>query len=90
MSDVCHCATNPNPHVHRMLRPQQVAPLIGRPFHTVDSWRKGGKLHSTGSGYGQTRVCVCCAADLSTGARVKWADRAAQALGRTSSTADCA
>ena len=80
MTDTCNCATNPNAHVHRMLRPQQVAPLIGRPFHTVDTWRKRGQLASTGVGYGQTRVCLCCAAELAVGAEVRWEDKVRKAL----------
>jgi len=83
VTESCNCTTNLNEHLHRMLRPQQVAPLIGRPFNTVDSWRKSGKLPSTGSGYGRVRVCICCAATLAITTEQRWVERAGRALGRT-------
>jgi hypothetical protein len=80
--DRCNCTTNPNPHDHRYLRPLAVAALIGRPFQTVDSWRKRGQLPSTGSGYGQVKVCVCCAAGLGATTSVRWVKRARRRTGR--------
>jgi hypothetical protein len=78
----CECTTNPNPHEHRYLRPLQVAALVGRPFQTVDSWRKAGKLAQTGEGYGQRKVCVCCAAQLATTTSVRWVKRTRRVVRR--------
>jgi hypothetical protein len=76
MSDRCTCATNPNEHDHRFLRPQQVAAIIGRPLKTVDSWWRRGDLPAIGRGqYGQLKVCVCCAAHLATTTSVRWVKR---------------
>jgi hypothetical protein len=76
LTDTCTCSMNPEPHEHRYLRPLTVAALVGRPFQTVDSWRKSGKLPQTGEGYGQRRVCVCCAARLAETSPVRWVKRA--------------
>lgn len=76
MTDTCACPTNPEPHDHRYLRPHTVAALVGRPFQTIDSWRKSGKLPQAGEGYGQRTVCVCCAASLATTTTVRWVKRA--------------
>lgn len=84
MTEPCTCTTNPNPHEHRFLRPLQVAALVGRPFQTVDSWRKSGKLPQSGEGYGQRKVCVCCAAMLATTTSVRWVKRARRRTGRQS------
>jgi len=76
LSHACHCPMNPEPHEHRYLRPLTVAALVGRPFQTVDSWRKRGQLPSVSNGYGTTKVCVCCAAGLATTTPVRWVKRA--------------
>jgi hypothetical protein len=75
LTTTCHCTTNPNPHEHSYLRPLTVAALVNRPFQTVDSWRKRGDLASVSGGYGQTKVCVCCAAQLSQTTAVRWVKR---------------
>lgn len=83
MTEPCDCTTNPNPHTHNYLRPLTVAAAIGRPFKTVDSWRRRGEIASTGSGYGQLKVCVCCAAEQDTKTSVRWVKRNARRSGRT-------
>lgn len=75
MSDRCTCATNPNQHDHRFLRPVTVAALIGRPIATVETWRKRGDIPSTGDRYGERKVCVCCAAELHATAPKRWVKR---------------
>lgn len=82
MTEPCTCTTNPNEHEHRYLRPLTVAALVGRPFQTVDSWRKSGKLPQTGEGYGQRKVCVCCAAQLATSTSVRWVKRTRRVVRR--------
>lgn len=79
----CTCTTNLKPHQHNYVRPVFVAEAIGRPFHTVDSWRKRGVLPSISEGYGQTRVCSCCAAELHERASTRWVKRVARRSGRT-------
>lgn len=81
MTDTCACPTNPDQHEHRYLRPLMVAALVNRPFQTVDSWRKSGRLPQTGEGYGQRKVCVCCAAGLATTTPVRWVKRARRRTG---------
>ena len=76
MSDRCTCATNPNEHDHRFLRPVTVAALIGRPIQTVETWRKRGDIPQTGQRYGERKVCVCCAAEQSEKTSVRWVKRA--------------
>lgn len=76
MTDRCTCATNPNEHEHRYLRPVTVAALIGRPIATVETWRKREVIPQTGERYGERKVCVCCAAELSEKTPVRWVKRA--------------
>lgn len=78
----CHCTTNPHPHDHRYLRPTTVAAVINRPWQTVDSWRKRGTIPSAGEGYGQAKVCVCCAAAHAETTSVRWVKRARRRTGR--------
>ena len=75
MTNRCTCATNPNEHEHRFLRPVTVAAVIGRPVATVETWRKREVLPQVGERYGERKVCVCCAADLSRRTAVKWVKR---------------
>ena len=76
MTDPCACATNPNPHQHRYLRPVTVAAVIQRPIKTVDTWARGDRLPTVGRGqYGQLKVCVCCAAQLASTTSVRWVKR---------------
>jgi hypothetical protein len=79
----CKCTTNPNPHEHNYLRPLIVAEAIGRPLATVESWRKRGDLPSISAGYGQTKVCACCAVELDGNASVRWEKRVRRRAGRT-------
>jgi hypothetical protein len=83
LTTTCHCTTNPNEHQHNYLRTHAVAKAIVRPFHTVDTWRKRGILPSISEGYGQTKVCLCCAAELSGNASVRWERRVARRAGRS-------
>lgn len=76
MSDRCTCATNPNEHDHRFLRPVTVAALIGRPIATVETWRKREVIAQQGERYGERKVCVCCAAEQSGKTAVRWVKRA--------------
>lgn len=75
MTEPCDCTTNPNPHTHRYLRPVTVAAAIGRPIATVESWRKREAIPSTGQGYGERKVCLCCASALSDKTAVRWVKR---------------
>lgn len=83
MTESCTCTTNPKPHTHNFLRPLTVAALVGRPFQTVDNWRKAEKLAQAGEGYGQRKVCVCCAAQLATTTSVRWVKRTRRVIRRT-------
>lgn len=76
MSDRCTCTTNPAEHDHRFLRPVTVAAAIGRPVATIETWRKREAIPSTGDRYGERKVCLCCAAALSTRTAVRWVKRA--------------
>jgi hypothetical protein len=82
MTARCSCTINPNTHDHRHLPPSDVALLIGRPVETVRSWAKRGKLAATGEGYGQLRVCVCCASMLTRKASVRWVKPAGRRIRR--------
>jgi hypothetical protein len=83
VTESCNCTTNPNEHEHNYVRTDAASRAIGRPFHTVDSWRKRGVLPSVSEGYGQTKVCLCCAAELSGNASVRWERRVARRAGRS-------
>lgn len=72
MGERCDCTTNPNEHDHRFLRPVTVAAAVGRPIATIETWRKSGKLATTGKGRGQVKVCSCCAAQLHTTTSKRW------------------
>jgi len=82
MSDRCACATNPNEHEHRFLRPVTVAAAIGRPVATVETWRKREVIPQIGEGYGEGKVCLCCAAEQSDKTPVRWVKRARRRSGR--------
>lgn len=75
MTEPCNCTTNPNDHDHRFLRPVTVAAAIGRPIATVETWRKREAIPSIGDGYGERKVCLCCAAAISSRTAVRWVKR---------------
>lgn len=76
MTDRCDCATNPNEHDHRFLRPVTVAATICRPVATIETWRKRGVIPSIGEQYGDRKVCLCCAAEQSSKTSTRWVKRA--------------
>jgi len=82
MSELCTCTTNPDLHDHLFLRPVTVAATICRPVQTVLTWQKRGAIPSTGEGYGQQKVCVCCAAEQSSKTPVRWVKRSRRVIAR--------
>lgn len=82
MSERCTCATNPAVHDHRFLRPVTVAALVGRPVQTVLTWQKRGTVATSGEGYGQRKVCVCCSADMARNTPVRWVKRTRRVIAR--------
>ena len=77
---LCPCTVNSAPHLCRFVRVRDAAALIGRPLHTVDSWRKRGQVPSRTGDAGKFQVCVCCAAATSSAAANRWEPRARRAV----------